>query len=186
MTRRRSGSGTQGSTIRSHGKGLLVHGEFVYAELEGTDELLQAIDLICGEAEKVLEEALWEGAEIIRRAADANEPNADIQKDFVDDYGLRGVLTTGSRKTIGIGPSKDKWAYTYLETGTTTHEISPKNKEALVLYPLAMKITKETLTIPGLAAKPFLRPAFDANTQAATKKFGDVVWERFLQITIGR
>lgn len=167
-------------------KGYTVKGDFFYASLEGTEELLKAIDLICGEAEKVLEEALQEGAEVIRQAAESNEPDAEILTDFVDDMKLSGVITKGSRKTIAIGPSKAKWAYTYLETGVQPHEVRPKDAEALLLYQAEGKPFAEVIHHPGIVARPFLRPAFDANTNAAIQKFGDVVWKRFMQILKGR
>ena len=181
---RRSGTGTQGSSIRSHGKGYLVHGGFFYAELQGIDELLDSIKLIAGIAEKleVIEEALTAGAEIIRKAAHTNNPRADVQMEL-GDVKMRGVLTGGKRLTMSIGPSEAKWRYTYVETGTRAHEVSPKNKEALKLYQAEGIITKNTLQIPSTAAKPFLRPAFDENKNKAIAKFGEVVWKRFLEIT---
>ena len=178
---RRSGTGTQGSTIRSHGKGYLVHGEFIYAELRGIDELLENIKLLGGNMNDIIEDALTEGAEIIRKAADANNPRADVQMEL-GDVKMRGVLTGGKRLTMSIGPSEDKWRYTFVETGTRAHEVSPKNKEALKLYQAEGIITKNTLQIPSTAAKPFLRPAFDGNKEKAIAKFGEVVRKWFEQI----
>jgi len=178
---RRSGTGTQGSTIRSHGKGYLVHGEFIYAELRGIDELLENIKLLGGNMNEIIEDALTAGAEIIRKAADANNPRADVQMEL-GDVKMRGVITGGKRLTMSIGPSKAKWRYTYVETGTRAHEVSPKNQEALKLYQAEGIITKNTLQIPSIAAKPFLRPAFDGNKEKAIAKFGEVVRKWFEQI----
>lgn len=166
-------------------KGYTVAGDFIYAGLEGSQELLQAMELLCGESEKVLEEALQEGAEVIRRAAASNEPGADIQTDFIDEH-LKGVITPGNRKTIAIGPSKKKWAYTYIETGVQPHEVNAKDTEALLMYQAQGQPYAKSMQHPGIVARPFLRPAFDANTGAAIRKFEEVVWKAFNRILKGR
>jgi HK97 gp10 family phage protein len=178
---RRSGTGTQGSTVRSHGKGYLVHGEFIYAELQGIDELLDNIKLLGGDMNEIIEDALTQGADVIRKQAAANNPRADVQMEL-GDVKMRGVLTGGKRLTMSIGPSKDKWRYTYIETGSRAHEVHPKNKEALKLYQAEGLITKKTVEIPSIAAKPFLRPAFDEKQNKAIEKFGEVVRKWFEQI----
>jgi HK97 gp10 family phage protein len=162
-------------------KGYQVHGDFFYGELQGIDEILENIKLLGGDINEIIEDALTQGAEIIRTAADQNNPRADVQMEL-GDVKMRGVLTGGKRLTISIGPSKDKWRYTFVETGTRAHEIGPKNMEALKLYQAEGIITKNTLEIPSIAAKPFLRPAFDENKDKVLEKFSEVVRKWFKKI----
>lgn len=99
---------------------------------------------------------------VIQEAANPKAPEPHI---IVEE-----MEKSGRQVTVGIGPDDAHWYYRYLETGASAHEIRGN--------PLLRFEGREGLVItgavnhPGMAAKPFLRPAFDEKKNAAKDEVG--------------
>ena len=123
--------------------------------IEGGDELLGKLEALIVDVRAVLEDAAEEGAQVIAEDANLQAPGPHVEV----AQEAKGTDTV----TLAIGPDKEHWFYQFAETGTSQHEVKPKNKQALAfLGSIGAVITKKALTIPAIAARPFLRPAFDA------------------------
>lgn len=121
--------------------------------IEGGDELLRKLREMGLDVSKALEAAARAGAQVIADAANplAPEPVVVIETE----------KATKNRVTVNVGIPDKKWYLKFFETGVQTHEIPG---------PLTLEWEGEVhvvggATHPGMAARPFLRPAYD--TKAA-------------------
>jgi len=133
-------------------------------QVEGGDELVRKLKAIGADVNGELEVAALAGAEVIRQAADRGAPSAANAVE---------VLERGNGYVIvGIGPDKEHWFYRFFETGAGPHGITG---EPLVFEGREDTVVTWSVDHPGMAARPFLRPAFDGEKQRATKEVGDVL-----------
>jgi len=129
-------------------------------------ELIAALRRMSGDVEKVLQAAVFAGAEVIQDLANQKAPGPHVELKL-DPKVRRGELW------CNIGPDKEHWTYQFLETGATEHEITG----ALLGYQAEGEdvVFGSRVQHPGMAAKPFLRPAFDEGKKDAEVKVGDVI-----------
>lgn len=144
-------------------------------QIEGGDELIKKLERMGVDVGQVLDEAVQAGAEVIADAANPLAPEPVIEAQIV------GANADGA--TAEVGFPEEKWYLRFFETGTSPHYIPGpltiqfEGDEEVSVVPGARH--------PGMAARPFLRPAFDrtagdgANSEAA-RAVGDVVRERAL------
>jgi HK97 gp10 family phage protein len=148
---------------------VLAHGDF-QVEIEGFDELEKKLEQLADIYDTVesLLQALEEGAKIIQRAAQENAPG-EIRTQ-------REVNTRKAKIGVSIGFPRKKWFYMFFETGVQPHEISPKDRQALKLA--GGDIVARVLHHPGMAARPFLRPALDNRGDEAVKAVAAALWKK--------
>lgn len=114
----------------------------------------------------VLDAAVKAAAVVIRDEAQRKAPGPGIE--------VAQAESAASSVTYHVGPKEDKWHYKFLETGTPPHRIRPKNRKALKLIPLG-EVFAAGASHPGMAARPFLRPAIDTKANAARDAAGQAI-----------
>jgi HK97 gp10 family phage protein len=127
-------------------------------QVEGVDELVRQLRRIGVSTQEALEVAVLAGGEVIRQAANPLAPEPVIDKEVQESGKTRAVAA--------VGPPEDKWFYRFFETGTERHDITGaplvfEGDEGIVVTGRVEHL--------GMAATPFLRPAFDAKKGQAQK-----------------
>ena len=89
------------------------------------------------------------------------------------------VKVSDAAVEVGIGPDKDHWYYQFFETGAGRHPIGPESKKA-IRFPGAegQELVRFGVTHPGMAARPFLRPALDGQKAEAVRALGQELRRR--------
>jgi len=136
----------------------------VNVQIEGGEELLAALRKMGPSAEQALEDAVLAGAQEIVEAANPRAPEPLIRAEVTD--------TSKGKVEASVGMPDEKWYWRYLETGATSHEITGQ--------PIAFEGERGLVVTggvhhPGMAARPFLRPAFDSKQDAAKDRTGEVL-----------
>lgn len=114
-------------------------------------------------AERVLSAAVMAGAKVILGAANPLAPDPILLAEVTERSPRRAVAE--------VGPPDQKWYWMFYETGAVAHEITG--------HPLAFMIddgdliTTGRVLHPGMAAQPFLRPAWDSQHQNAATRAGN-------------
>ena len=123
-------------------------------KIEGGDRLLKELQALGGNVKSTARTAIRNGIKVMQVQAEDN----------ARPLGRRGKhtrigmkATAGGDITARLGPSKRFWYYKFLETGTQPHE-EPHSR-----------IWRHH---PGMAAQPWLRPAFDAKQMPAATEVG--------------
>jgi len=138
----------------------------VTVRIEGAEELKAAIEGLRRAARgPVLERAALKGAEVIRAAAASRAPGPYIEAEVTKAADLA--------VEVGIGPDAAHWYYQFFETGAGAHPIDPTKKKALAFAGREGEVVRFHVGHPGMAAKPFLRPAIDSQKDAAVAATGD-------------
>ncbi len=124
----------------------------IEVQLEGGEELLRALEEVDQNIKKVLRAATLAGAQVVADRAAGMAPGPEIATDVVS--------ATSGYCVVAIGPDAEHWYYQFHETGAAPHEIlgSPlqfEGQEGLV--------RTAQVSHPGMAARPFLRPAHDGS-----------------------
>lgn len=143
-------------------------------------EVLRQLEKVGLVVKDVLKEATLEGAEVVREAAEDKAPGPHIEKDVTEKK--------KEKVSVDVGPDEDHWYYRFIEMGAQPHEISPKNAKALKL--VGGSGSEEVgfaarVGHPGMAARPFLRPAVDSNKEKVARVIGDVIIEKLKGIAKG-
>lgn len=132
---------------------------------EELDKVLAAIDQsVFGTAVK---NAAWAGAGVIEEAAKRYAPGPHIIRVSVSE--------SNSVVEIAIGPDEDHWYYVFFETGVSAHEIPvAKNQGEVILHFQGSggDVYVYKVSHPGMAAKPFMRPAVDTSREKAMRTVG--------------
>lgn len=126
----------------------------VSVQIEGWEELEAKLREVAATINtgELLENALMEGAEIVRSAIAAQAPVRTGQlRDSIE------ISKKGREKySVRIGPSGQGFYGRYLEYGTSK-----------------------------MAARPFVRPAFDGSRGAAEKAISDAIWSKVQEVAGG-
>ncbi len=141
----------------------------VTCKIEGGPQLLKEFAALGGNVRSTSRTAIRAGAKIIQAQAEINaqsiatRPGKHTQIKI--SQRVRGTIEAM------IGPSKRKWFYRFFEMGVTPHEIGGaplvfEGDEGLVII--------GSVQHPGMAAHPWLRPAFDAKQADAPAAIEDV------------
>ena len=136
----------------------------VKVTLEGSKELLDALKKVVKDVNTELKTAALNGAEVIHDAAEALAPGPYLVVDVDEKPG---------RVTTEIKADRDHWHYRFFELGADTHEITAKKGVRLSFVRGGQSVVVSGVQHPGMAAKPFLRPAFDANQDRAEQAVAD-------------
>lgn len=137
----------------------------ITVKIEGADELIKKLRRLGVDTSQILEAAATIGAQVLADDANARAPEPKIAMETVE-----------AKKTsvmVDIGPLDEVWWWRFLETGAQPHTITGN--------PLVFEVEgDETIQTglvqhPGMAARPFLRPAFDGKHPKATDAFGKVM-----------
>jgi len=128
--------------------------------LKGMDELYKELELRKSQVTAMRKEALGEGAKVIADEADNRAPKSGhIRIDVKSDEAI-------------IGFDKEKWYWRFFELGAKAHAIKG---EPLVFEGDQGLVVTRGVAHPGMAAKPFLRPALDTKKDEAIKIMGEIV-----------
>lgn len=127
----------------------------------GDDVIMRKLGRMGVAASDVLEAATVAAATVIQEAATSMAPGPHI--------GQETTSKARTRVTVAVGPVKAKWYYRFFETGTRPHTI--RGNPLLVFGGVAVR----SVNHPGMAARPFLRPALDTQGDEATQKAGQVL-----------
>jgi hypothetical protein len=125
----------------------------IKVEIPNMAQALADIRAAQGDVKAILRIAVEAGAETVADLATARAPGKIIY-----EMGKGGGEV---RASADVGPPKGKFYYAFFETGAATHAIKPKNKKALLLA--GGQIKARVSSHPGVAKRPFLRPAVDEN-----------------------
>jgi HK97 gp10 family phage protein len=116
----------------------------------GDQALLRKLKALDADVKAALAKATLAGAEKIADAADALAPAPRIETEI--------EKKTAGYVTAAIGPDDKHWYWKFFESGAQSHEIPG---------PLSIEFEGKLHLVggaghPGMGARPFLRPAFDA------------------------
>lgn len=117
---------------------------------------------------QALADALESGAEIVKEKANQNAPGPNVHID-VDP---QKVDTLAS---VSVGPDKEHWFYRFFETGAQPHEIGPKRRSQLKAIRFDGNVIVAIVEHPGMAARPFLRPALADNEARVAAAVGEAL-----------
>ena len=115
---------------------------------------------------EIMKEAVLLGAEIVKDEANPNAPGPHIE------VAIDKVTETNA--TAKVGPDNEHWYYRFAELGATSHEISGA---PLVFQGSEGLVVTGSVTHPGRAARPFLRPAMESKSQEVQQAMADVIEE---------
>lgn len=144
--------------------------------LEGNDELEKRLGAVGSLVRDILEKAVMDGAEVFREAAQQQAPGPGIEAEV--------VKTGRGMAEAAIGPARQQWYYRFLETGAQPHEIRARGP-LLTFEGEAGLVRARQVQHTGMAARPFLRPAFDGKQDEAQEAVGGAFWQAILQATEG-
>lgn len=136
--------------------------------VEGDVELLANFDALIEVMETAIVQAGLAGAEVIVDAANIRAPSPHNV--------VQLTKVSGEHVQMRIGPDKDHWFHRFFEFGAQPHEIGLKNAQALRFG--AEPIFARSGDHPGMAARPFLRPAIDENGDQVLEAMGRIYWDR--------
>ena len=142
-------------------------------EIQGLDEVVDALRQIGVDAVAAVELIALAAAEPVAQAVAAKAPGR-IGEDIVTE------TTTKSKKrvTVSIGPSRAAWYARFVEYGTASggEKILTRKKKKggggkpFRLYGISSNMLRASINHQGIAAQPFMRPAFDTTQQAAQQR----------------
>lgn len=128
----------------------------IQVTLEGGPELVAKLREMGIRVQDVLEPAVQAGAVLVRDAARGGAPGPHIETETTQ--------RTAKVVEVSIGPTRAKWYYRFFELGTSAH--GPKRARLMIWEGGAAR------RVSGIAARPFLRPAWDSQGDAATDRVG--------------
>jgi HK97 gp10 family phage protein len=115
---------------------------------------------------EIMEAAVLAGAEIVKDEANQHAPGPHIE------VALDKVTDTNA--IAKVGPDNEHWQYRFAELGATPHEITGA---PLVFQGRAGLIVTGSVSHPGRAARPFLRPAMESKSREVQQTMADVIEE---------
>ena len=140
-------------------------GETVRVRIDGVDELVRELQRRGVRVEAALETAVAAGGEVIRDAANRLAPEPMIA---METRARRG------RAQAVVGPPDDRWYWRFIEFGAGPHRIRGDPRLAYA-GELADPLRPHEVSHPGMAARPFLRPAADERRDEATDEVAAVL-----------
>lgn len=130
--------------------------------LEGGEELLDALNRMDVSVKGELRGAALAGAEIVAEVAKSMAPGPEIEAQVSQASALLVM--------VDVGPDAEHWFYRFYETGAAAHEI--QGAALLVFEGREGTVVTPHVSHPGMAAQPFLRPAFDESQDSARDTMG--------------
>jgi HK97 gp10 family phage protein len=148
--------------------------ERIEIRLTGDKELYRKLAKLNLKVEAVLEVAVQAAATVIQNAANPMAPGPNIEQDTVERK--RG------RVVVHVGPDKAHWHYRFAEFGTAAH--GPKRRGRKMMVWQGGEGLIFARWVEGVPARPFLRPAADANSDQAEDAMGKVLRGAIMKETI--
>ena len=155
--------------------------------IAGAEELAALLKLLPKNIERnIMRSALRYGARVI-----ANEAKKNITTE--DTGALKRSVRTSSRSQRGTvfayaraggkrsGAKKDQAAFyaAFIEYGSAAHLIKPKKTNFLSFIAKdGRRVTTKLVSHPGIKARPFMRPEFDAKADAAVAAVANRIRQR--------
>lgn len=137
----------------------------VTVRIDGADELKAQVEALKTKARgAILSKAALKGAKVIEQEANRNAPGPHV----VSEQTATGEYAVEYR----IGPDAAHWYYGFFETGTGIHAITSIKGRAIAFQGAGGEVVRFLAVHPGMKARPFLRPAFDAKSGDATAAVG--------------
>jgi len=134
----------------------------ISVKVDGGEGLIRKLEAMGKNVSDELEPAALAGAGVIQIAANMRAPGPHVEMD---------VAERGDRRvSVDIGPDEAHWYYRFFETGAGPHEITGS---PLVFEGRSGTVVTRRVGHPGMAARPFLRPAFDGERRKAEGEVGD-------------
>lgn len=115
-----------------------------------------------------LEPAWQAGAELIVTTAERLAPKASGE--LADNIGQETQKRTRRAISVAVGPDDEIFYALFLEFGVSSHEVVRQQAQGLEVAQGEFRASSEH---PGVAAKPFLRPAFDEKLDAVVETIAD-------------
>ena len=133
----------------------------ITVSLEGGEDLLKAIRDADMSVRSVLRAATLAGGQVVANAAAGSAPGPGIVAEVME--------ASAAGVEVGIGPDKEHWSYKFVETGAAPHEILGT---PLIFEGRAGMVKTAQVSHPGMAARPFLRPAHDSTQREQEDTLG--------------
>jgi HK97 gp10 family phage protein len=140
----------------------------VTAKVEGSEQLLKELASLGGNVRSTARTALRSGTKVIQEQAEQNA--ATLGTKSGKHTKIKATSRVGGIIEMMLGCTDKFWFFRYFETGTTPHEIAGA---PLIFEGDEGLIITGGVSHPGMAAAPWLRPAFDAKQTAAVDAVGD-------------
>lgn len=134
-------------------------------EITGLEELLQKLERISRDLSQDQLDAIEYGMQPFLDAANRGAPEPLITYEVVEKSPQRVV--------VEIGFPEEKWYWRFLETGASPHEI--KGEPRLAFEGRKGPVFPHTVQHPGMAARPFLRPAYDETREQIERRVMDFI-----------
>lgn len=131
-------------------------------EIEGSAALLSKLRALAEGASTVVDGATRAGADLVESMAEAQAPGPHVDVALVEK--------SSDKATYAIGPDKAHWYYVFIERGAAGHTIT--GKPLLIFSGRSGTVVTHEVQHPGLAARPFLRPAL-ARKQQISGRMGE-------------
>lgn len=143
----------------------------ISGKLEGADDLMRELQECGLNARRTVGAAAKAGAKVI--ADDGNKRAKALRGGKGRIVSAKITRRAQDHVTAAAGVTKSKWYYRFFETGAVPHEI--RGKPLLVFFSHGRLMSLSVVHHPGMAARPFLRPAFDAKQNEARDTFGETL-----------
>ncbi len=143
----------------------------VKTKIVGGEELIAELKAVGLNVQGTTRKAVRAGAKVIQAQAEANAHE-------ITRRGGKSIRIQVSSKAKGlvnakIGPSKRRWYLRFAETGTAGGERTAKSGAFSFIGDDGRRVIVKQIHHPGTAARPFLRPAFDATMRQAEQAVGE-------------
>lgn len=145
----------------------------IHVRVEGDKLLLAKLKQMGVNVDALLEAAVTAGAVIVEAAARVNAPGPEIEHET--------AVKTKRMVAVAVGPTKRRWYYRFMETGAGAHQIT--GNPWLVFDGDMGRVRVRSVQHPGMAARPFLRPAIDERQREAETAMGRV-WKAAVEAVI--
>jgi len=134
-------------------------------EIEGIEDLVRQLRRSSLSAGRQLSDGLVQASRPLVRRANQMAPDPLIRVEVLERRA--GMVS------IAVGPPKDKWYWIFFEYGATPHEITPDTADKLVFQGRNGMVYTARVSHPGMAARPFLRPAYDESKTQVLRAMGE-------------
>ena len=129
-------------------------------EVVGLEDVVDALRELGADMESAVEAIALAAAEPMARTVAAKAPGK-----IGDAIVTETTEKSKSRVTVSVGPSRKAWIARFVEFGTGAHTVTARKQRALKLY--GLNIYRKRVEVVGVAARPFMRPAFDTGQSAS-------------------
>lgn len=123
----------------------------------GVDDAVATLAQLGVDISKALEAVTHAGAAVLQDGIEQHAPTTF-------DTARKTESKTPRRVRVVTGPIEDHWYVRFFEFGATPHTITAKGAQAITLDE---NLFRRSANHPGMAAQPFMRPAYDGNRQNA-------------------